>query len=145
MHDPLLVGRGQALRDLDGVVHGLAGGKRARAQALAQRHAVEQLEHDVGVAFVLARVEDRDEVGVVEGAGGLRLLLEAAEPIGIGRGFRGQHLDRHFPPEPLVARAVDLPHPARAQRSQHLVGAQTRAGRRGRIASGRSGRRPSPA
>ena len=49
---------------------------------------------------------------MVEGARGLRFLLEPAEPIGIGRGFRMQDLDRDFPPEPLVARAVDLPHPA---------------------------------
>ena len=73
---------------------------------------------------------------MVEGAGGLRLLLEATESLGIGRGLRGQDLDRHFPPEPLVARAVHLPHAPRAQRSQNLVGAEARA----RCEGGPSGR-----
>ena len=63
---------------------------------------------------------------MVEGAGGLRLLLEPAEPIRIGRRLRGQDLDRYLPPEPLVARAVDLPHPARAERAENLVRAETR-------------------
>ena len=80
---------------------------------------------------MLARVEDRDEVGMVEGAGGLRLLLEPAEPVGIGRGLRMQDLDRDFPPKSLVARAVDLPHPARAQRRQDLVRPQPDSGGEG--------------
>jgi hypothetical protein len=46
---------------------------------------LEKLEDDVGSAFVHARVEDRHEVRVVEGAGGFGLLLEAAEAIRVCR------------------------------------------------------------
>ena len=123
--DPLLVGRGQTVCDLDRVVHGFARGQGGVAHHLPQRHAIQQLEHDVGVAFVTAGVEDRDEVGVVEGAGGLRLLFEPAEPVGVGQRVRRQDLDRHLPSEPLVAGAVDLPHPARTENAENLVRAET--------------------
>jgi hypothetical protein len=83
MDDSLIVGRGQALRNLDCVVHGLANGKRAGPEALAQRYAVKELEHEIGVAIVLARIEDRDQVGVVEGTGGLRLLFETTKAAGV--------------------------------------------------------------
>ena len=63
---------------------------------------------------------------MVEGAGGPRLLLEAAQPIGIGAKLRRQDLDRDVPPEPLVARAVHLAHPARTERAD-LVGAEAHA------------------
>ena len=64
---------------------------------------------------------------MVEGASGSRLLLEAPEAIGISGGVRGQDLDGYLAPEALVARAVDLPHPARAEGSQGFVGAEARA------------------
>ena len=65
---------------------------------------------------------------MVQGAGGARLLLEAAQPIRVGREGRGQHLDRDLAPEPRVPRAVDLAHPARAEGREHLVGAEASAG-----------------
>jgi len=98
------------------------------AHLLPQSRAVEKLEHDVGIAVVLAGIEDRDQVRVVEGAHGFRFLLEAPQPIGIGGGVRGQDLDGDLAPEPVVARAVDLPHPARAQGSQDFVRSQADSG-----------------
>ena len=68
---------------------------------------------------------------MVEGAGGLRFLLEAPKAIGIGGRFRMQDLDRHIPPQSLVAGAVDLPHPARAQGRQDLVRSQPDSGGEG--------------
>ena len=69
------------VRDLDGVVDGLARGERPGPQALAQRLALQQLGHDVGRALVRADVVDGEDVGVVERAGGPRFLLEAAEAL----------------------------------------------------------------
>ena len=42
---------------------------------------------------------------------------------------RRQHLDRDVAPEPRVAGAIDLAHPARAERRQDLVGTEFRPGR----------------
>jgi hypothetical protein len=70
---------------------------------------------------VLTGVVDRDDVGVVEGARCLRLVLEALEPVLVLGEVVMHDLERHLAREPLVARAVDLAHPALAEESEHLV------------------------
>ena len=67
-----------------------------------------------------ADVVDGEDVGVIERGDGARLLLEAAQPVRIGREPRGQDLDRDVAPEPRVAGAVHLAHPARADRGDDL-------------------------
>src|SRR5690242_2463252 len=67
---------------------------------------------------------DGGDVRMVETARRLRLLLEAAQPVGIAREDRRKHLDRDVALQPRVARPVDLPHPARADRREDLVGAE---------------------
>ena len=120
--DALLVGRRQPVRDLGADLDGLAQGQRAAGNALAQRLAFEQLRDDVGGALVVTRVVDREDVGMVEQARGAGLLLEAAQPVGVGREGAGQDLDRHVARQARVAGAVDLAHSARAQESGDLVG-----------------------
>jgi hypothetical protein len=56
------------------------------------------------------------------------LLLEALGRIAISRHGRGDHLDSHATADPLVMRAVDCPHPARAEQLLDLVGIDERAG-----------------
>ena len=63
-----------------------------------------------------------------EGRDRLRLALEPRERVGIGRDGLRQHLDRDVAIQLPVARAVDLPHSARAQRREDLVGAEAGAG-----------------
>ena len=60
----------------------------------------------------------------------LRLPLEAGERVGVGGEALREDLDRDVAVEPRVARPVDLPHPARAERRQDLVGSEARAGRK---------------
>ena len=72
--------------------------------------------------------------------GALRLQLEAAQPLGVARDLGGQHLERHGAAQPGVARAVDLAHPARAERRDDFVGTQGGSGFHGqRRACGASG------
>ena len=73
-------------------------------------------------------VVDRRDVGVIEPARRLRLLLEAPQPVGVGGEQRRQHLDRDLALEPLVARAVHLSHASRADRREDLVGTELGAG-----------------
>ena len=63
---------------------------------------------------------------MVEGARGLRLLLEAAQAIGVRRHRLRQHLHRDLAAEPRVPRAVDLAHAAGPQRPADLVRAEMR-------------------
>ena len=58
----------------------------------------------------------------------LRLALEPRERVGIRGDGLGQNLDRDVPVELPVPRPVHLPHPARAERREDLVGAEARAG-----------------
>ena len=100
----------------------LRTGSAPPADAFAQRLAFEQLRHDVRGALVVTRVVDREDVGMVEQARGARLLLEAAQPVGVGREGGGQDLDRHIARQARVAGAVDLAHSSRAQERGDLVG-----------------------
>jgi len=50
-----------------------------------------------------------------------RLLLEASQPLGIGREKAGQHLDCNISPKKLIACAVHLAHTACPERSEDLV------------------------
>ena len=128
MDDPLLVRRSEAVGDLDRVVDRLALGQSASGKPRAQRLALEQLRDDIGLALEGADVVDRQDVGVVQGPGRLRLLLEAAQPLRIARERRRQHLDRDVPLESLVARPVHLAHSSGANLAEDLVGAELRSG-----------------
>ena len=96
--------------------------------SLAQRLAFEQLRHDVGHAVVHADVVDREDVRVIQRRSGARFLLEALKPAGIGRGVRGKNLDRDVAPEPRVAGAIDLAHPAGAEQRKDFVGTEMDTG-----------------
>ena len=119
--DALLVCGRQTARDLDAVLDGLARAERARRHPVAQRLALQQLRDDVGRAVVLAGVVDGDDVGVVEGAGGFGLVLEAAQALGVLGEVGVDDLERYVAGKPLVTRAIDLAHPALAEQGQHLV------------------------
>ena len=102
---PLVVRGGEAVRDLQRVLDGLARRERADGrEPLAQRLALEQLHDGVGDAAVLAEVVDGQDVRVRERRDGLRLALEARERVGVRRRARGQDLDRDVAVS-LVSRA----------------------------------------
>ncbi len=126
--DPLLVRRREAVGDLQRVVDGLARRQARALQDVPQRFAFEQLLDDVRLAVVLADVEDGRDVGVVEGAGGLRLQLETAQAVGVGGEGGGEDLDRDVAVQARVPGAVDLPHAAGADGGEDFVGAEAGAG-----------------
>jgi len=79
MDDALLVRGREALRELQGIAARLLHRQRSLSQTLAQRDPVQQLGDDVRVALVRPDVVHVEDVGVIEGAGGARFLLEAAQ------------------------------------------------------------------
>jgi hypothetical protein len=63
---------------------------------------------------------------MIERRGRSRLRFEPVQLLGI-RGHGGQHdLDCNCAAEARIPRPVHLPHPARAQEGEHLVGTDTR-------------------
>jgi hypothetical protein len=95
-------------RSLDRLSHG----KRAVSQSLAQRLAIQELGDEVGCAIVpLADVVDDEDVGVVEGTGGARLLMKAPEPGRIDRRRGCQDFDGDIATQARIARTVDLAMP----------------------------------
>jgi len=73
---------------------------------------------------MLSDVVDGGDVGMIERARRLGFLLEAPQTIRIRREGGEQHLDRDVALQPLIPRPVHLPHPARADGREDLVGAE---------------------
>src|SRR5664279_1928705 len=65
-----------------------------------------------------------------------RLALEPSTPLTIFEELFRQHLQRHHPINARVLRPVDLSHPARTERREDLVGAETSADADGHEADG---------
>jgi hypothetical protein len=114
MDDSFFVRCGQSVRNLQRVVESLAYSNRAAAQTVPQSFSFEQFGDNVRRAFIRADVEDRQNVGMIQGRGGKGLLLEPAQAVGVQRKRLWQNLDGNFAFEAGVAGAVNLAHPARA-------------------------------
>ena len=117
---PLVVRRGETLRELDREIDRLSQRERLSSESLAQRLSLQQLRDDVGSAFVRPDVVHRENVWMVERAGGARFLLESPQTRFIMRP-RGQGLDRHVTPESRVPRAIHFAHSASADERDDLV------------------------
>ena len=126
MDDAALVRGREPARDLDGEVNRL--GRReplVLQQAIAERLAFEQLHHRIDDARLVPDVVEREDVWMVQSRHRTRLALEAREPIGVALGLGGEHLDGDLAAEARVAGAIDLAHPAAANRADDFVGSET--------------------
>jgi len=121
--DPLLVGHGKAMRDLDGVANGLLR-RQGSAEFFAEQFALEELRDDEGASFVRSDVVDDEDVGVIELGGGTGFLLEAQEALGILCEAGVNDLDGDVASEPGVPCAVHLAHAAGPDPGNNLVGAE---------------------
>ena len=127
--DDALVVRGfqgvcDLLRNRQRVVqrHGSARDQHRQVVAWDQLH-----DERAHAAELLEAVDVRD-VGMVQRGEDLCFPLEAGKSIGVvGEGL-GQHLDRDVAIELRIARAIDLPHAALADRRSDFVDAEARAG-----------------
>ena len=124
MDDPGGVRLGEPVGDLAGDVEETPRRERPCLQDVPERLSLDELHGDENRRVRRPDVVDRDDVVVVEAGGRARFLLEPLVPVGIGRELGREHLDRHVAPEAGVPRAVDLPHPAGAERREDLVRAK---------------------
>ncbi len=127
MHDPLLVRRRQAMRNLQRIVDRLPLRQLPARQRRAQRLPLEQLRHDVrsAVAFIPPDVMDRGDVRMIQNPCRPGLLLETAQAIRVGRERGRQHLDRDLAAQARILRPIHLSHPARADLTEHFIGTKT--------------------
>ena len=87
MDDALLVGVLHRLADRDEQRQPLARRQPGPVAILGDRHALDQLHHEVGAAVGLAGVEDLGDVGMIHQGQRLPLLVEAGEhPLGVQAG-----------------------------------------------------------
>ena len=100
--DPLLVRRGQALRDLPTILERLPLGKGAFREPLAKRLPCQKLRDGVGGVPVMPDIEEAQDVRMRERGDRLRLPLEPGERHRVARQRRRENLDRHFPVQPRV-------------------------------------------
>jgi len=135
MHDALVVGCRETVRDFERVLGGLARSERPRFDPLAKRLTFEEFLDDVGRALVRPEIVHRHNVRMVELTSGARFLFEAAQAIRIGRIRGGQDFDGHVAFETRIARPIDFAHPARTQRREDFVRPHFCAGRQGHFKS----------
>ena len=84
--------------------------------------------HDHELASLVgADVEDRDDVRMIEGAGGPRLQLEALHATTVARQFPRNDFHGDLPAEARVTSSIDLPHTAGSEQRQQLVASELRA------------------
>ena len=127
VNDPLLVRRGEARGDLPGQVQRSAEGQGAAGELLPKAPSLDDLGDEVEGLALVPDVEDGDDVRIGQRGGGPRLPLEPRDALGMAGEGLGKDLDRDRSPEPRVPRAVDLAHPARAERRKDLIGTEPRA------------------
>src|ERR1700722_10801195 len=113
MNDFSLVCGSKAVSNLEGVIRGVPHWDWAFFQTLAQVFSLEQFGDNVGHTAFEADIVNRQDVRVVEGGGGSRLLFEAAQMIRIVAGSRPNQLQCDIASQPLVACAKDFAHASR--------------------------------
>ena len=113
--DAARVGGIQRVGDVNAQFQEVVDGQGPLADAMLQRPAVEQLHHEEPLAVVLADVEERADVGVIQRRGDACLALEAFDRLRIARQLRREEFDGNLPAEPRVLGAIDHSHAAAAE------------------------------
>ncbi|MCG3159451.1 MAG: hypothetical protein JMDDDDMK_00440 [Acidobacteria bacterium] len=125
MHDAALVCSGKSGGDLLRVVNRATHRQRALIELRAQFLAFQQFGDEERQALVRADVVNRQDVRVVQCRGRARLLLEAAQAVGVFGELGRQGLDGDLTIQSRVAGFVDFAHATCAQRSDDFVMVKT--------------------
>jgi hypothetical protein len=124
--DPLLVRRGEPVRDLQRVLERFPLRKRPFIETLPEGFSLEELHRDVRDVLVAPEVVNSEDVRVRERRDRPGFSLEARERGRVGGEPLRQDLDRDVAFELGVPRSVDFAHPTCAERREDLVRAEAR-------------------
>ena len=114
MDDAFLVSVLHCLRDLPEKRQGFIHGNDPARDTFSQRFPFHELHDEKGRALGFFEPIERGDTRMVQRREKLRFTLESQETIFVLRKLRGKQLDRHFPPQLGIVRAIDLAHPALA-------------------------------
>src|ERR1700693_363277 len=128
MNYPVAVRRVERSRHLDPDRKKLRERKRTFVQPIGERLTFEQLHDEVLDAVLRAHVVNGADMRMRERRDRSCLAFESSLQVRAVREMGREDLDRHISSETRVLRFVDLPHPARAERREDLVGAEARPG-----------------
>ena len=121
MDDAVAVGRLEGVGHLNRDVDELRYLDAAVVDVVAQRGAAHQLHHDERAAFVLADIEDRADVGMVQGGCGARLGAQPLQRLLVVHEVLRHDLDGHLTAQPAIFSSIDDAHPAGAQLRDNSV------------------------
>src|SRR5262245_20542411 len=124
MDDADVVRAPERFGDLDSEINGTRGCDRPARNPIAQRLAADEFHGDERNAVSFANVVNDRDVWVLERGRGACLLDEASPARRISDERGRQNLYRDIAVQPLIMRAIDLPHPAGANRLGDLVGTE---------------------
>jgi hypothetical protein len=112
--------------DVDGVhqPHAVTRDRRVKRSALDEFHDERVRRTRIGAFFPAV---DASDVRTVEGREQLRFAAESRDAVGTRQEDLREDLDGHVTIQPLIPRAIDLPHTADPQRPDDLVGADANA------------------
>src|SRR6266404_2498739 len=96
---------------------------------MRERLAFQIFHHQIINAVLLADVEECADVRMIQAGNSARFALESFAQFGTIRKMRRQNFDGDDAVEPRVARAVHLTHPARADRGENFIWAESSSGR----------------
>ena len=127
MPDTAPVRRVERLGDLHPVLDGLPVGQRAAVEPRAQRLAIEHLGDEIRDAVRRTDVEHRNDVGMIQAAGGARFAAEPRARFPGRSAVRRRNLHRHVAAEAGIMGAIDLAHPSGAEQLDDLIRPQPAA------------------
>jgi hypothetical protein len=100
---------------------------RARGERPSQRLAIHQFHGNVTCAVHMPQLINRDDVGMIERAGGTGFPFKACQGFRLSKAFHGKRLNGDFTVEAGVSGAVHLAHAPGAQLLKDLVIPKERA------------------
>src|SRR3984957_16978360 len=130
MYDSLFVRRLQSISNLHPVVDHFPERQWCPFYNWAKRFTFQQLGHQVWSAFIRSHVIHRENIGMVDGTGRPRFLLEAAQTLRVSRKVQ-QHFHCHVTIEIQIARSVHLSHSPGANLGDDFVTSKLSAGKEG--------------
>src|SRR5579859_567127 len=98
MHDAVSMRAAQPFSRLDDKFYGLSDGDRT-FQTVLERSSLDILHDNISNAIFIAKLMDRDDIGMLKFRNGARFLLKAFQEDGIAGMISRQHFDSHVPVE----------------------------------------------
>ena len=120
MNDPLVVRRPQRVGDLDGDRQDLADRQRPAKQSRLQARPIKQFHGDEGLRLVVADLQERADVRVVQRRGQGGLTFEASNGVDVFRQLVLDDLDGDGAGEAGILRFIHHSHTARPERSDDI-------------------------